>query len=359
MITDRQRASANGFLLAPGVQRNFHALQHLLPQFEFVPKSALLKYRNISPNQFGINKLVRNVDAPNNQYPVWTLFSDSGVQSSRQPKPRPRPRRHPTNTSGTSQVAASTSTGSTSATPRQPRSHHDRDGTTTASPSATLEHEHWHRNPTASTGSTQADNGTTSGSSTPEQLERTRALRAHSSTTSALEHRPARRAAPQADHEHRKLLDHTEQLVRADHGSGDRRTPAQREPPEPPRATGTTGTTGSTGSTGKHRKHGEPPEAPEPRDDVSPPRWSSGTTTQPAGSSQGEPAGLVASRITAFEPRPPPQADRCQSQRRDRPDSSQGEAVSQQGSLRASASRLGRPSRGSTGIVRAPTPAES
>ena len=55
-ITDRQRASANGFLLDPTAQRNFVALQHILPTFEWVPKSAVKKYRNISPMKFGVDK---------------------------------------------------------------------------------------------------------------------------------------------------------------------------------------------------------------------------------------------------------------------------------------------------------------
>ena len=38
-ITDRQRASANGFLLDPTAQRNIVALQHILPTFEWVPKN--------------------------------------------------------------------------------------------------------------------------------------------------------------------------------------------------------------------------------------------------------------------------------------------------------------------------------
>ena len=36
-------------------KRNFRDLQHLSPKFEFVPKSALTKYRNVSPNQFGVS----------------------------------------------------------------------------------------------------------------------------------------------------------------------------------------------------------------------------------------------------------------------------------------------------------------
>jgi hypothetical protein len=80
VITDRQRASANGSLLDPNAARNFQGLQHLLPRYMFVPKGVLRKYRNISPDRFGVNRLVRNVDLPGNQYPVWTLFGNAGGQ---------------------------------------------------------------------------------------------------------------------------------------------------------------------------------------------------------------------------------------------------------------------------------------
>ena len=45
-ITDRQRASANGFLLDPTAQRNFVALQHILPQIPVGAESQVKKYRN-------------------------------------------------------------------------------------------------------------------------------------------------------------------------------------------------------------------------------------------------------------------------------------------------------------------------
>src|SRR5262249_25424215 len=110
VINDRQRASANGFLVDPNGKRNFQDLQHLLPTFEFVPKGALLKYRNISPNRFGINRLRRNVDTPNAQFPIWTLFSDAGVQSgvittSQNKSQSGSGTSGNSNTSGTAQVA--------------------------------------------------------------------------------------------------------------------------------------------------------------------------------------------------------------------------------------------------------------
>ena len=78
-ITDRQRASANGFLLAPTAQRNFVALQHILPTFEWVPKSAVKKYRNISPMKFGVDKGLQ----PGFTFPLYTLFDATPPGSPR------------------------------------------------------------------------------------------------------------------------------------------------------------------------------------------------------------------------------------------------------------------------------------
>ena len=70
VIIDRQRASANGFLVAPSAVRNFVNLQHLLPKYMFVPPSAIEKYRNISPNMFKVNFNAR----PGTALPFYSLF---------------------------------------------------------------------------------------------------------------------------------------------------------------------------------------------------------------------------------------------------------------------------------------------
>ena len=76
VIIDRQRASANGFLVAPTSQRNFVNLQTLLPRYMFVPPSAIMKFRNISPTAFGVNKNMR----PGTALPFYSLFGgDSGA----------------------------------------------------------------------------------------------------------------------------------------------------------------------------------------------------------------------------------------------------------------------------------------
>ena len=81
-ITDRQRASANGFLLAPTTKRNFVALQRTLPQYQWVPKSAVKKYRNVSPAQFGVDQGA----FPGTTFPLYTLFSPVISSSSTAPK---------------------------------------------------------------------------------------------------------------------------------------------------------------------------------------------------------------------------------------------------------------------------------
>ena len=77
VIVDRQRASANGYLVDPTAQRNFVSLQQLLPSYMWVPKSAraswksLAQYRNVSPARFGIDRNVR----PGTTFPLYTLFA--------------------------------------------------------------------------------------------------------------------------------------------------------------------------------------------------------------------------------------------------------------------------------------------
>ena len=54
-ITDRQRGSAGGYLLDGNPVRNYADLQRLLPTYAFVPSAITQRYRNFSPNKFGVN----------------------------------------------------------------------------------------------------------------------------------------------------------------------------------------------------------------------------------------------------------------------------------------------------------------
>lgn len=113
VINDRQRASANSYLIAPGTPRNYKDLQHLLPRFEFVPKSALLKYRNISPDRFGVNRQVRNTTIAGQQYPVWALFNNTSGNSVSNVAKAKAAAASTTAASTTTKAAAATTTGNT------------------------------------------------------------------------------------------------------------------------------------------------------------------------------------------------------------------------------------------------------
>ncbi len=78
-ITDRQRASANGFLIAPASQRNFKNLQHLKPAYSFVPKAITKRYPGVSPAQFGVNY---NLKGDTTNGPVYTLFDGKAGAAS-------------------------------------------------------------------------------------------------------------------------------------------------------------------------------------------------------------------------------------------------------------------------------------
>ncbi len=73
-VTDRQRASVDGFLLSPNPLRNYSDLQHTLPTYAFIPKRVVARFKNISPAKFGIKGRT--------QGPVFTLFSQGGAQST-------------------------------------------------------------------------------------------------------------------------------------------------------------------------------------------------------------------------------------------------------------------------------------
>lgn len=70
VIVDRQRASANGFLLDPEADRNFKDLQHVKPNYQFVPKSVVSRFRNVSPGIFGVNR----GESPLRSSPFYAAF---------------------------------------------------------------------------------------------------------------------------------------------------------------------------------------------------------------------------------------------------------------------------------------------
>ena len=80
-VTDRQRASANGFLLNPTAKRNFVQLQRTLPGFQWVSAAQIKKYRNVSPAQFGVDQNV----TPGQSFPLYTLFDSTITTPSNAP----------------------------------------------------------------------------------------------------------------------------------------------------------------------------------------------------------------------------------------------------------------------------------
>ena len=85
VITDRQRASANGFLLNPTAKRNFVQLQRTLPGFQWVSAAQVKKYRNVSPAQFGVDQNV----TPGRSFPLYTLFDATAYCQFGHRAPRP------------------------------------------------------------------------------------------------------------------------------------------------------------------------------------------------------------------------------------------------------------------------------
>ncbi len=77
-VVDRQRASVNGYLVDPSATRNFKALQHIQPSYQFVPKSAVAKYKGVSPAAFGVH---RGETPSGLTFPVYELFSASRGQN--------------------------------------------------------------------------------------------------------------------------------------------------------------------------------------------------------------------------------------------------------------------------------------
>ena len=103
VIIDRQRASANGYLLEPAKERNYVALQYTSPKYAFIPKSVLKHYKNISPSRFGVGR-GQPLSA---QTPGFTLF---GVHATKASKATP--------VAGTNSQKPGAATSTPAATPR-------------------------------------------------------------------------------------------------------------------------------------------------------------------------------------------------------------------------------------------------
>jgi hypothetical protein len=70
VIIDRQRASANGYLLDPNRTRDYVALQYTSPKYAFIPSSVLKHFKGVSPMRFGVGRGYTLAS----QTPGYTLF---------------------------------------------------------------------------------------------------------------------------------------------------------------------------------------------------------------------------------------------------------------------------------------------
>ncbi len=163
IVTDRQRASNINYLLDPAAARNYAALQHTQPSYEWVPKSAVAKYRGLSPANFGVD---RNV-TPGSSFPVFELFNRTAVQAGVTSNSSSNSNSNNSSTSGTTTTPATTTstTGSTSSsntTTTPTSSNSTTTGTNTSSTANTN---------TSTSGTTSSSLGTSSTGSTGNLLQ--------------------------------------------------------------------------------------------------------------------------------------------------------------------------------------------
>jgi hypothetical protein len=85
VVVDRQRSSANGYLLDPDPIRNYIDLRHLLPLYAWAPPSAVKRFKNVSPAMFGVNRGSLGVPGPY----TFTLFSNEVQKQPAAPKAKP------------------------------------------------------------------------------------------------------------------------------------------------------------------------------------------------------------------------------------------------------------------------------
>jgi hypothetical protein len=243
VIVDRQRASANGFLVDPTSQRNFVALQHLLPSYEWVPPSAIKKYRNISPAGFHVNKN----EAPGTFLPFFNLFGSGG----------------PSNTvAGTPQVQTGTAGGTTLSVVRvplvpvssaSPAASQPTQSSTTSTPNTAT-------SPVSSTTPAAASTTPASGSTAPSTAASTAA------TTPA----PAAASSASSSNNAQAILDALKNLAQAASSSAAQGTSSPGNLTPSGTLTPATGTASSnTGATGA---------GPVPTSSTSPPTTSASTT---------------------------------------------------------------------------------
>jgi hypothetical protein len=114
VVTDRQRASVNQFLVDAHAPRNFYQLQHLLPTFVWVPQSLAKKFSN--PR---VLAWVGRRELPANVAPFYNLFEQSPTPvAARSRRPSNNPANNSPNGNGTGATGSTTgsNTGTTGST---------------------------------------------------------------------------------------------------------------------------------------------------------------------------------------------------------------------------------------------------
>ena len=146
-ITDRARASANGFLLDPTANRNFQELQHLLPSAEVVNPKIVHRFANYSPAKFKVD--AGRDQTPGNTFPLYALFAPTrSIQQAVSSSPAP--------SASTPAAATPATSGTTTTTPAATPSPAGSLATTATTPQATV----------APTQGTQPTSTSTSGTTT-------------------------------------------------------------------------------------------------------------------------------------------------------------------------------------------------
>ncbi len=152
-ITNRARASVNGFLVNPSAQRNFRDLQHILPRFEFAPITLNRKYANNSPASLRVSKNI----PPGIVHPIYSLFAAGGTPQSVAQSNNSTTNNSTNSSTSTSSTVSSTTSSNTSTTPSSTTSL-----TTTVSSNTAS-------NPSQTTTGSQSNNSTTSSQNTLAQ----------------------------------------------------------------------------------------------------------------------------------------------------------------------------------------------
>ena len=110
VVVDRPRSSVNGYLLSPTPDRDYANLQHLKPNYVWVPATTVARYKNVSPARFHVGR----GQLPGAVGPVFTLFESGGKKATKTTKTATNAVKKTGSTGTGSNAGASTTGGSNS-----------------------------------------------------------------------------------------------------------------------------------------------------------------------------------------------------------------------------------------------------